>query len=132
MNTEEIFQTNQDELTRLEAEKKRKNKNQQNELRQWRELVELSRPALLIQASAKAEAWMRKNLIRPSELLRIQALPNGYVLHVKLLDGRDEQREWTLRFLFHPDGASQADFIVRWEVERRGRDELAEYLAFED
>lgn len=127
MNLKAIFMDNAAKRAENEAEEARREAARQEAMRKWKAECEKLRPALLSQAAAKAEAWLRANLIRPEEFIRLQEASNGLILHIKMEDERDEMREWEIEFLFFFKGQTPNDLKVEWARVDEDREFMESY-----
>lgn len=132
MNLAEIFFDNAAKRAENEAEEARREATRQEAMRKWKTECEKLRPGLLSQASAKAEAWLRANLIRPEEFIRLEEVSNGLILHIKMEDAADEEREWEISFLFHFGGESPDDLKVVWAKVDEDREFMESYCEYDD
>lgn len=127
MNLAEIFIDNAAKRAENEAEEARREATRQEAMRKWKTECEKLRPGLLSQASAKAEAWLRANLIRLEEFIRLEEVSNGLILHIKMEDERDEMREWEIEFLFFFKGQTPNDLKVVWAKVDEDREFMESY-----
>ena len=127
LDLEAIFIDNAARRAELEAEAARLEAARQAALKGWEAECDKLRTALLSQAAAKAEAWLRANLIRPEELLRFEEFTNGLVLHIKMEDAADEEREWEICFLFYFGGESPDSLSVKWADVHETRKSIESY-----
>lgn len=127
LNLDEIWAANAAKRAELEAKEARLKAKRQAAVKAWQAECENLRPALISQAAAKAEAWLKANLIRPQELLRVEQAANGLVLHITMEDGYDEMREWEIEFLFIFKGTSPDSLLVEWANVREDRKMMESY-----
>lgn len=127
LDLETIFVDNAARRAELEAEARALEAKRKAALKAWKAECEKLRPALLSQAANKAERWLRANLIRPQELLRLEEYSNGIVLHIKVEDAADEEREWEVNFLFYFEGDSPDEVSTKWADVRETRCSMESY-----
>ena len=127
LNLEAIWAANAAKRAEIKAKEARLKAERQAAVKAWQAECESLRPALLNQAAAKAEAWLKANLIRPQELLRVEQAANGLVLHITMEDGYDEMREWEIKFLFIFKGTSPDSLLVEWANVREDRKMMESY-----
>ena len=127
LNLEAIFYDNAARRAEIEAEARALEAKRKAAACLWQAECDKLRPALLSQAAAKAEAWLRANLIRPQELVRVDQAANGLVLHITMEDGYDEMREWEIEFLFIFKGNSPDSLSVKWADVREDRKMMESY-----
>ena len=117
LNLEAILTSNAARRAELEAEAARIEAARIEAARLWRAECNKLRPALLCQAAAKAEAWLRRELITKSEFIRMDQVSNGLILHVEMEDDDFQPREWEIPILWSFKGDSPDNLKVEWEEE---------------
>lgn len=122
-----IFEEIEAARQRLLEEEARVEELRIEKLRQKKAKCDELRPGLQEEALAKAERWLRENLIREHELLEVEYHSFGVVFHLLLENWGGEEEEHELRFEFYFDGNSLESFQVRWVVPKIGRKDLEEY-----
>lgn len=132
LNLDEIFAANAATRAELKAKAARAEAKRLEEAKAWEAECQKLRPALLSQAGAKASAWMQENLIMPHEFLKFEEFENGLTLHIKMEDGRGEEREWEVEFLFFFEGKSPNSLKVKWADASEDRKLMESYYDYDD
>ena len=122
-----IFSEIAEEKARIEAEEARAEKERLAKLKDWERECEKLHTSLISQAAAKAEHWMKANLILSSELLRVEEFSNGLTLHLKVEGAHDEPHEWEINFLFFFGGESPDSLSVSWADVYQTRKSMESY-----
>lgn len=129
LNLPKIFEEIALEKARREAEKARIKAQELKAFEAYETKCESLRPGLMDQASAKATAWLKANLIMPQELLRFEECENGLILYIRVDDAADEEKEWEVKFLFFFGGKSSDSLSVQWAEVNETRDLMRSYCS---
>lgn len=127
LNLPKIFEEIALEKERLASEKAQIKAKALKAKKAWSAECDRLRAELLNQAADKAEQWLKKELIMPNELLRVEEFANGLILYISVDDAEYEEKEWEVKFLFFFGGESPESLSIEWADVNETRNLMQSY-----